>query len=279
SVPVRVGSESFTGLHMMQLWVRTPRGPYEALVVYPPDGYWRARPLPPAHMAEAAYGSSFLLGPVETEGRPLVKFKEIVFEPATRSFALSFADGSSGRLRVAELDAERMVLDATLDGAVAGRPFAALRSMYITQFNADVAQVAWKAEGAKGWQESGIMAFPGGAVLELWAGRLTPSRHNSSAPDMVFGPFSGWSAAPNFSLPKLWGCLAEQLLKPNLNSGPSLRAAVVRRSPGQRGAPHDRSAADLSGPGRGRPNGRPPARVLTWRTAGWRYHGPCPPRR
>lgn len=191
TVPVTVGSETFSGLHMMQLWVRTPRGPYEALVVYPPDGYWRARPLPPAHMSEAAYGSSFLIGPVETEGRPLVKFKEIRFDPQTRSFALSFADGSSGQLRVAELDAERMILDATLDGAIAGRPFAALRSMYITQFNADVAQVAWKADGARGWRESGIMDFPGGPVLDLWAGRLTPSRHNTSAPDMVFGPFTG----------------------------------------------------------------------------------------
>ncbi|OYY21905.1 MAG: hypothetical protein B7Y65_04560, partial [Azorhizobium sp. 35-67-15] len=57
-------------------------------------------------------------------------------------------------------------------------------------FNADVARVAWRAPGLKGWGEGDIMDFKGGPVLDLWAGRLVPSRHNTSAPDMVFGPFS-----------------------------------------------------------------------------------------
>ena len=36
---------------------------------------WRARPLPPANLKWSAYGSSFLIGPIETVGRPLVDIR------------------------------------------------------------------------------------------------------------------------------------------------------------------------------------------------------------
>ncbi|MDE1569507.1 hypothetical protein [Aquabacter sediminis] len=188
-VPVRIGGHVFPGLHMVQLFVPHGVGRYEVLVFYPPDGYWRARPMAPFPLREAAYGSSFLLGPVEVQGRPLVRLKEVVFEPETGSFTLSFAAGGSAQLRIATLDAERQVLDVTLDATPGDRPFAALRSMYVTAFNNDVSSVAWRAPGAAGWKEGPIMDFPGGQALGLWAGRLTPSRHNTSSPDMVFGPF------------------------------------------------------------------------------------------
>jgi hypothetical protein len=34
------------------------------------------------------------------------------------------------------------------------------------------------------------MSYKGGAITEIWAGRVVPSLHNKSAPDMVFGHFS-----------------------------------------------------------------------------------------
>lgn len=188
-VPVRVARRSFAGLHMVQLFTATPRGRYESLVFYPPDGYWRARPLPPAHMAEAAYGSSFLVGPIEVDGRPIVRLKEVSFDPARATFTLAFAAGGSARMRVARLDHDLQVLDITLSEAIAARPFAALRSMYVTAFNNDAAAIAWKPPNATGWRETPIMDFPGGLASEIWAGRTTPSRHNTSAPDMIFGPF------------------------------------------------------------------------------------------
>ena len=191
SVPFRVGDRVVEGLHMVQLWVRHAERAEEVMVVYPPDGYWRARPLPPAHLAGAGYGSSFLVGPVETEGRPLVKLKEIAFDPESRTFALAFAGGGGAHLALAALDREHIALDVTLDAPIAGAPFAALRSMYVTEFNADVARLAWKTLGGTGWGEAQVMAYPGGVVSEIWAGRLVPSRHNTSAPDMVFGPFEG----------------------------------------------------------------------------------------
>jgi hypothetical protein len=35
-----------------------------------------------------------------------------------------------------------------------------------------------------------VMSFTRASVAELWAGRLAPSRHNTSAPDVVFKSFS-----------------------------------------------------------------------------------------
>ncbi len=196
-VPVRVGDRVIGGLHLVQLWVRHQERAEEVLVVYPPDGYWRARPLPPAHMKWTAYGSSFLVGPVEVSGRPLVDLREIRFDPSTKTFAFTFAGGGSGQLRLSTLDQDRIVLDATLSADTpATQPFAALRSMYVTEFNADVARVAWRSRDAKGWDESPLMSFRGANAVEFWAGRTTPSRHNTSAPDMVFSRFRAEESGP-----------------------------------------------------------------------------------
>jgi hypothetical protein len=194
-IPFRVGDRVERGLHIVQLWVRRDERAEEVLVIYPGDGYWRIRPLPPAHMRWSAYGSSFLVGPVETEGRPLVNIKEIAFDPKTMSFRLMFARGGSATLKVATLDRDQLALDVNFDQPVAGRPFAALRSMYVTEFNADVARVALREPDAKGWREEPIMSFGGARATDVWAGRLVPSRHNTSAPDMIFNGFQTAPAA------------------------------------------------------------------------------------
>ena len=188
-VPVKVGNRVENGLHVVQLWVRFQERAEEVLVFYPPDGYWRARPLPPAHLRWSAYGSSFLIGPVETQMRPIVDLKEIVFEPESKSFLLKFAKGGQARLAMKLLDQDRMVLDVRYENMPTQYPFAALRSMYVTGFNNDVADVAWRDKNAAGWKEAPMMQFPGGKAAEIWTGRQTPSRHNLSAPDMVFGAF------------------------------------------------------------------------------------------
>jgi hypothetical protein len=193
-VPVRVGARQESGFHLLQLWTRHEERAEEVLVLYPADGYWRARPLPPKHLRWSAYGSSFLIGPVETKGRPLVDIKGIAFDPQTRTFTLDFVRGGSATVRLDKLDAERIALDVTLSPPVgAERPFAALRSMFVSEGNADVAHIAWRDWGEALWRRAGVMEFRGARAAELWAGRLVPSRHNTSAPDMRFGTFS---AAP-----------------------------------------------------------------------------------
>jgi hypothetical protein len=190
-VSVRVGNRTEVGLHLLQLWKRYRERAEEMLVLYPADGYWRARPLPPAHLRWSAYGSSILIGPIEGDGRPFVDIRDVAFDPSNRSFHLSFVRGGGATVRLDQLDEERIVLDVGFDAPVAAdRPFAALRSMFVTEVNADVAQVAWRGKAAKGWQQAPIMNFIRADALEVWTGRTVPSRHNTSAPDIIFRDFT-----------------------------------------------------------------------------------------
>src|SRR5215468_1540903 len=190
NVPVRVGARVETGLHLLQLFTKYRERTEEVLVLYPADGYWRARPLPPEHLSYSAYGSSFLVGPIETAGRPFVDIREVSFDPATQSFRLVFVGGGEATLGLEVADREHITLYVTFDRAIEG-PFAALRSMFVTETNADVAQVAWRAPGGKAYEAAPIMSFRRADALELWAGRRLPSRHNTSAPDMIFRSFMG----------------------------------------------------------------------------------------
>jgi hypothetical protein len=193
---VRIGDRVETGVHLLQVWMIRPMGGEEVLVLYPQDGYWRARPMAPAGMAPTAFGSSFLVGPVEIDERPIVRITEVAFDPQARAFTLKFDRGGSATVKLTKVDQNRHVLDIALDKTVEGRPFAALRSMFVTDFNNDVARIAVRDQDAKGWRENGIMAFKRAtAATDVWAGRIAPSRHNTSSPDMVFGAFAG-AAAP-----------------------------------------------------------------------------------
>jgi hypothetical protein len=188
-IPFRVGDRVERGLHVVQLWVRRDERAEEVLVIYPGDGYWRIRPLPPRHLGWSAYGSSFLIGPVETEARPVVKISAVEFDPATMTFRLAFAAGGGATIKLDQLDRDRLALNVELDRIVAGKPFAALRSMYVTEQNNDVARVAVREENATGWREEPIMGFKMAKATDIWVGRLVPSRHNTSAPDLTFSRF------------------------------------------------------------------------------------------
>jgi hypothetical protein len=166
-------------------------GAEEVLVLYPQDGYWRPRPMTPPNMRNTGYGSSFLVGPIEVDGRPLVKFKEVAFDPKTRTFTMTYEKGGTGTLRIAKADTNRMALDVAFDRAIDSGPFAMLRSMYVTEFNNDVARIAVREKDAKGWREENIMKFGKAHATDVWMGRLAPSQHNTSSPDVVFNSFSG----------------------------------------------------------------------------------------
>jgi hypothetical protein len=194
-VPVRIGNRVETGLHLIQLWVRRNERAEEVAVVYPPDGYWRIRPLPPRHLAWTAYGSSFLAGPVVDEGRPIVALSEVRFDPETLTFTTPFKAGGSATLKITTLDRDRQTMMVNFDRPVAGAPFGAIRSMYVTEFNNDAARVAIRAPGARRWLEEPIMDFKRAPGVEFWVGRHSYSRHNTSAPDMVFDQFSSQNRA------------------------------------------------------------------------------------
>ena len=79
---------------------------------------------------------------------------------------------------------------APFDPPVADLPVAALRSMFVTEGNSDVAWLSWRRRNDPAWMRAPVMSFTRASVAELWAGRLAPSRHNTSAPDVVFKSFS-----------------------------------------------------------------------------------------
>jgi hypothetical protein len=188
---VRIGERAWSGIHLVQVWMIRPMGGEEVAVLYPQDGYWRLRPMAPQGLAPTAFGSSFLIGPVEVEGRPIVRLKEVAFEPRTRTFTLAFERGGSATVKMAKVDQNVHALDVAFDRAIDGRPFAALRSMYVTEFNNDVARIAVREKGARGWREETIMGFRRATASDVWMGRVAPSRHNTSSPDMVFNGFAG----------------------------------------------------------------------------------------
>jgi hypothetical protein len=188
-VPFRVGARTERGLHLVQLFKYVGGAAIEIVVLYPADGYWRAKPLPPTGFPETAYGSSFLIGPIEEAGRPLVALSDIEFDPVQLSFALAFARGGSGRLTVTDARPDGLDLEIALTPPVpAGRPFAALRSMFVTPLQADVSEAGWRT--ASGIEErQPILDFATASVVEARFGRVAKSLHNLSAPDFVLGGF------------------------------------------------------------------------------------------
>jgi len=188
-VSFHVGNLTFRGLHLVQLIRRTPRGDIEILVVYPSDGYWRVKPLPPATLPDTAYGSSFLIGPVVEQGRPFVPIRSIRFEPSRMQFRIVFANQTRGMLTVTEASPARTDLAVQIDPPVGkGQPLAALRSMFVTADRADVAVASWNHGSST--VSSNIMQFTKIQAHAARFGRVEPSTHNLSAPDLVFDAFA-----------------------------------------------------------------------------------------
>jgi hypothetical protein len=194
-VTVTIGDRVERNIHLLQLLKKRGDKAIEVLVIYPGDGYWRIKPLPPEHLDWTSYGSSFLVGPVEFDRRPVVNLKDVAFDPKAMTFTLSLAAGGKATVAVKSLNEERMTLNVAFDRAVSGVPFAALRSMYVTEFNADVARIAVRESNARSWREEPIMNLKAARATDAWMGRLVPSRHNTSAPDMMFNRFSAPPAA------------------------------------------------------------------------------------
>ena len=120
-------------------------------MLYPQDGYWRARPLPPA---EPEMERLRLVVPGRADrdsssGRSSTS-SEVVFDPATQHVPPEFHARRQRDAAPRQARHERQVLDVTLDPPVGGdRPFAALRSMFVTEINNDVAQLGWRVKGAQ----------------------------------------------------------------------------------------------------------------------------------
>ncbi|NBB69182.1 MAG: hypothetical protein GVY33_02495 [Alphaproteobacteria bacterium] len=194
-VPVRVDGERFSELHLLQLHRKREVGEtVEVLVLYPPDGYWRPKPLAPVGHAEragrdTAFGSSFLIGPIEEDGRPLVDLAEVTFVPEAARFELRFLRGGSATLEVAEVAVDGLTLEVRIDREESeAEEVAAVRSMFVEPTMADTALLRWSGgDGAAG--ETEVMGPFDRTVAEATFAREVPSEHNTSAPDLRFFDF------------------------------------------------------------------------------------------
>ena len=71
------------------------------------------------------------------------------------------------------------------------KPTNVIAEIISNSWDADAARVAWHTPGGKAWETAPVMEFRRAEAIEFWAGRRLPSRHNMSAPDMIFGGFRG----------------------------------------------------------------------------------------
>ena len=188
-VPFRVAERTELGLHLIQVFLKQGAKATEFLVLYPADGYWRLKPLPPPHLGDSAYGSSFLIGPIADEGRPVVAIEDVLFEPATRTFHLAFGSGGRGSLAIAAIRDDGAAVDVTLDPPARGTPFAALRSMFVAPQVADTAEVRWQPGAGEPFLQAAVMDLRVERAQAVRFGRSVPSRHNTSAPDLEFHAF------------------------------------------------------------------------------------------
>jgi len=186
-VDFRVGDTVTNGLHLVQLLRKIDGRWIELLVLYPSDGYWRMKPLTPAGMKETLYGSSFLIGPIVEDGRPYVPLSSVVFDRPTLSFQLAFRSGK-GQVKVLETSAEHTVVSVDLPPADGSKPWAALRSMFVSPAMADMTHVTQWSAGRDARVER-ILDFKSADVLAVSFDRPFPSHHNTSAPDTIFGNF------------------------------------------------------------------------------------------
>jgi len=188
--PVEIAGQSFTDIHLIQVWMLRPMGGEEVLVVYPQDGYWRIRPKAPSGRDLTAFGSSFLIGPVTDDGRPVVNLKRLQFDPEARTFHMTFANNAKAAVKIDTVTDRKHVLNITFDTPIADKPFAMLRSMYVTDFNNDAAHIALKQPKSQTWTQAPVLTFNSANASRVWIGRTAISRHNTSSPDHVFDNFA-----------------------------------------------------------------------------------------
>lgn len=193
-VPVTVGGRKDGGFHLIQFFDKRkgPKGKVvetEVLVLYPSDGYWRAKPLPAAHLPDNAYGSSFLMGPVQQDLRPIVDIARIDIDPRRRTIGLRFTAGGEAQVAIREISRTRTALDVAFSPPYrAQAPFAMLRSMYVTEDNADMSRVSWQDPAGQA-RDATVAEVSTWQANDVRFGRTVPSRHNTSAPDIRFSDF------------------------------------------------------------------------------------------
>jgi hypothetical protein len=141
-------------------------------VLYPQDGCASA-PDDTAQYAHTGYGSSFLVGPIDTRA-PARQDQGSFIRPEILDVYAGLRGGSATAHSEVDLTASPTLPSIRN----ASGPFAMLRSMYVTEFNNDMARAPKRR---KRLARRNIMKFDKAKATDIWMGRLSPSQHNTSA--------------------------------------------------------------------------------------------------
>jgi len=189
---VRAGSVSVSDVHFVRV-IRRVEGSDswpEVMVLYS-DGNLRLKPQAPAAPSDPTtggdpvFGSSVIVGPAPVSQRPVAGVSTLTFLPAKRSFHVGYAAGGRATLRLVRADRDATAVRVLARYAASAQtPFATVRSMFIEPGNSDVDSVAWAGGGQP------IGSFTSAQGGEFLFGRASPSRHNTSGPDIWVGAMS-----------------------------------------------------------------------------------------
>jgi hypothetical protein len=155
------------------------------LVLYM-DGNLRIKPQPPIGLGDTCFGSSIVIGPAAGATRPIAEIASVNYVPATNSLEIRYRDGSSGTLKVIEIDRARAVVRTVFSGTSA-LPLITFRSMFVAMGNADADHVQWR-DGGGASHDDPILDFASGESAGWFFHRTQPSRHNATAPDIRITP-------------------------------------------------------------------------------------------
>jgi hypothetical protein len=115
-----------------------------------------------------------------------VNITSVEFVPSELTFKLDYEDGSHGSMQLVEVTRDKLVLRYKQDRARGEtQPLAAIRSMYVSDLKADVAEVTLQNSTV-----TRISDFTKAQASEVAFCRSVISNHNPSAPDMWFGEFT-----------------------------------------------------------------------------------------
>ena len=177
---VRLHGKSYTGHRLvLNRKIGDTNSWPEVFVLYQ-DGNLRLKPQPPIGRNDVCFGSSVIVGPVDAEAteRPYTDISEVQFSPENLCFDISYRSGGTA---IQCLTVNRSEATLRVEPSYsAKKPFAAFRSMWVRDGNADV---------------DTIQTFDGAGypIISGWANLLGPawrfshktvSTHNTSAPDI-----------------------------------------------------------------------------------------------
>jgi hypothetical protein len=176
--------QQFGNAHYITVSRRIPgTSEYPQFFVFYADGNMRLIPYPPVGVTSVCFGSSVIVGPVTTGARPYADIASVNYVAAAKTLHVTYLTGGSAEFDLSTVTRTSAQVKVNASYVIASQPFAAFRSMYVSDGNADVDHLRWTTS-SNTTQDGPILSFAGGSGLDWFFYRATRSVHNTSGPDI-----------------------------------------------------------------------------------------------